>query len=100
MVPVTTAADIFTARVIAARLGSEGIITELRGGDGPYPIGEVTVCVEHNRLDEAGEILLIEEAAAAVDGVAPLVRVRAPARWLVVGALVLTAVFAFVRMFG
>ena len=40
MTTVATAASAFQAKVIAARLGAEGIVWELRGNvDGMYPLG-------------------------------------------------------------
>ncbi|MGH9182442.1 MAG: hypothetical protein ACRDZ9_01230 [Acidimicrobiales bacterium] len=68
MVPVTTVANGFAARVIAARLGSEGIVTQLRGNlDGPYPVGDVEVLVSVDELDVASEILLADEVESALD---------------------------------
>ncbi|MGH3849982.1 MAG: hypothetical protein ACRDRT_09810, partial [Pseudonocardiaceae bacterium] len=46
MVHVRTVPNAFHARVIAARLGAEGILTDLRGNvGGPYPFGDVSVWV-------------------------------------------------------
>src|SRR3954462_3828311 len=51
MVPVLRAEGTFHARVVAARLGSEGIVTQLRGNvDGPYPMGSVEVLVTPDDL--------------------------------------------------
>ena len=53
-----TADDGFTAKVVAARLGVEGIVWELRGGvDGPYPFGPVHVFVPETELAEAQALL-------------------------------------------
>jgi Putative prokaryotic signal transducing protein len=58
MVPVAVTRDQFEARVIAARLGSEGIVWELRGNaGGPYPLGQVAVLVEEADLEVAREVL-------------------------------------------
>lgn len=58
MVPVAVTRDQFEARVIAARLGSEGIVWELRGNaGGPYPVGQVAVLVEEGKLEAAREVL-------------------------------------------
>ena len=47
MVRLATVQSGFEAKVLAARLGAEGIVWELRGGvDGPYPMGPVTVLVD------------------------------------------------------
>jgi hypothetical protein len=68
MVPVVRVADGFHARVIAARLGSEGIVTQLRGGiDSPYPMGAVEVLVGEDDLEDATELLLADEVEAAFD---------------------------------
>jgi hypothetical protein len=61
MVPLTEAADGFAARVIAARLGSEGIICAVRGDENPYPVGPAVVWVEESRLEEARALLLADE---------------------------------------
>ena len=67
MTYLTTAAGSFHAKVVAARLGAEGIPAQIRGGvDGLYPIfGEVQIYVRSDQLDIARELLL----ADAVDAV-------------------------------
>jgi hypothetical protein len=68
MVPVIRVADGFHARVVAARLGSDGIVTQLRGGiDTPYPMGEVEVLVGEDDLDEARALLLADDIESAFD---------------------------------
>ncbi|MDQ6784664.1 MAG: DUF2007 domain-containing protein [Actinomycetota bacterium] len=58
----------FHARVIAARLGAEGIPTQLRGNvGGPYPIGNVSVWVTEADADVASELLLADEIEAVFD---------------------------------
>lgn len=58
MVPLTTAANPFAARVLAAHLGAEGIVWELRGNvDGPYPVGPVEVLVAVDDLAVARELV-------------------------------------------
>ena len=58
MVRLTTCGDGFEARVLAARLGSEGIVWSLRGGhDGPLAFGTVDVLVDADDLDTARELL-------------------------------------------
>jgi hypothetical protein len=58
MVRLVTADDGFQAKVLAARLGVEGIVWELRGGvDGPYPFGPVHVFVTEDDLDDARAVL-------------------------------------------
>ena len=66
LVPVVRVSNAFHARVIAARLGSDGIVTQLRGGvDSPYPMGQVEVLVSEGDLDEAAALLLADEVEAA-----------------------------------
>lgn len=63
---VRTVPTAFHARVIAARLGAEGIVTDLRGNvGGPYPFGDVSVWVPEDDVDEASELLLADEVEAA-----------------------------------
>lgn len=68
MVHVRTVPTAFHARVIAARLGAEGILTELRGNvGGPYPFGDVSVWVGEADAGEASELLLADEVESAFD---------------------------------
>jgi hypothetical protein len=59
----------FHGRVLAARLGAEGVLVELRGlTDGPYPLqGAVEIFVDAPHYDEAREILLADAVDAAFD---------------------------------
>ena len=71
MVPVLRAEGTFHARVVAARLGSEGIVTQFRGTvDGPYPMGSVEVLVTEDDLEAARELLLADEVESSFDEVA------------------------------
>lgn len=66
MVHLLTVAGAFQARVIAARLGSEGIVTSLRGAvDGPYPFGDVRVFVDADDMELARQLLLADEVEEA-----------------------------------
>jgi hypothetical protein len=68
MVRLATVRTTFHARVIAARLGAEGIVTDLRGNvDGIYPVGDVHVFVAEEDLPEAQELLLADEVESAFD---------------------------------
>jgi len=68
MVHLRTVPDAFHARVIAARLGADGILTELRGGvGGPYPIGSVSVWVDAADGPVASELLLADALEAAFE---------------------------------
>jgi hypothetical protein len=66
MVRLTTVAGSFPARVLAARLRSEGVRSELHGaGSGPYPLpGVVDVLVPADQLLLAREILLADAVDA------------------------------------
>lgn len=67
MVHLVTVASGFQARVIAARLGSEGIVTSLRGAlDGPYPFGDVAVLVDAHDVELARQLLLADEVEEAL----------------------------------
>jgi len=53
----------FQARVVAARLGADGIPVQLTGSvDGPYPMGTTTLWVLAADEVEARSLLLIDEA--------------------------------------
>jgi len=68
MVHLRTVPDAFHARVIAARLGADGIVTELRGAlGGPYPLGSVSVWVESADAAVASELLLADALEAAFE---------------------------------
>jgi len=68
MVHLRTVPDAWQARVLAARLGCEGIVTQLRGNvSGPYPFGEVSVLVEEEQAQLAADLLLADEVEAAFD---------------------------------
>jgi hypothetical protein len=98
MVRLTTVASAFEAKVLAARLGSEGVVCELRGGvDGPYPFGLVHVYVEEPMLDEA-RFLLVDVEPLPVDEADELLARALPMRnpatslwWLVAVLLALLA---------
>jgi hypothetical protein len=58
MVPLMTVDDAFGAKVVAARLGVEGIVWQLKGGvDGPYPFGPVHVFVTAEDLEAARAVM-------------------------------------------
>ena len=105
MVRLTTVGDPIEARIIAARLGSEGVLWELRGGiDGPYPMGPFHVYVAEPDLATAYEVLTpaddhedhdtdaADDADDAHAGRAPL------ALWLIVLAIVALAAFGIARV--
>jgi hypothetical protein len=98
MEPLTWVSGSFSARVLEARLHSEGIDVELRGAlDGPYVLtvgdmARVDVFVRADQMDDARLVLLVDEVDAAL--AAPRewggpVRTRGRfARWAAVAALV------------
>jgi hypothetical protein len=94
MVLLVTVPNSFHARVVAARLGAAGVVTELRGNvDGPYPIGDVHVMVPESELALARELLLADEVENALevgsDGATDLR--TPPALWVVLVVILLMA---------
>ena len=101
MVRLATVASSFHARVIAARLGVEGMPIELRGNvDGIYPIGDVHVFVDEDDLPAAQELLLVDEVESAFDDpTTPIDRAAPRELWIVLGAILVMASVLFVRAF-
>jgi hypothetical protein len=97
MVRLATVHQTFHARVIAARVGAEGILTELRGSvDGPYPMGDVHIYVPEIDLPVAQELLLADEVESAFDDDA-VDEERAPRTWLIVAALLVVCALLLLR---
>jgi hypothetical protein len=70
MVPLTTVGSLFEARVVMARLGADGILTQSRGGDTTYPLpGPVQVLVLRHQAEEARELLMADQVEAVFDEV-------------------------------
>ena len=101
MVRLTTVGTSFHARVIAARLGSEGIVTDLRGNvDGLYPVGAVYVYVDQDDLLQAQEILMVDDVESAFDDRDEVLELGTPKElWLVLGAILGIAAVLFSRTF-
>jgi hypothetical protein len=101
MVRLATVASSFHARVIAARLGVEGMTIELRGNvDGIYPIGDVHVFVDEDDLAAAQELLLVDDVESAFDDPCELADGSTPRElWIILGAIVVMAAVLFVRVF-
>jgi hypothetical protein len=98
MVRLSTVSSSFHARVIAARLGAEGIFTELRGNvDGVYPVGDVHVFVGEDDLPMAQELLMVDEVESAFDGDEPVDTGAPKELWIVLGAILLIAAVLFSR---
>jgi hypothetical protein len=75
MVHLVTVPGAFQARVIAARLGSDGVLAQLRGAvDGPYPVGSVGVYVREDDLELARQLLLADDVEACFDAPAAAAR--------------------------
>ena len=69
MVHLLTVSGAFQGKVVAARLGSVGIVTSLRGGvDGPYPMGDVEVLVDADDAELARQLLLADQVEAVYEG--------------------------------
>ncbi len=99
MVRLATVSHPFHARVIAARVGCEGIVTELRGCvDGPYPsMGDVHVYVPEIDLAIAQELLLADEVESAFEDEDDGRVARPRDLWLVMAATLLLATLLFIR---
>ena len=106
MVPVRKVSDQFEARVVAARLGAEGIVTQLRGGgiEGPYPltVGEgcyVDVYVPADEIDDARYVMLADEVDAVFDDDGPARRRMPLCARVAAGGLIVAALLSVVRVF-
>jgi Putative prokaryotic signal transducing protein len=106
MAPLTWVAGAFRARVLAARLESEGIDAQLRGAlESPYGLtmgdmARVDVYVPEDQLADARYVLLADEIDATLAAPSdwwdagaepPVVRHRRGMRWMA-GALLAIAV--------
>ena len=100
MVRLATVAHPFHARVIAARVGCEGIVTELRGAvGGPYPMGDIYVYVPEIDLPMAQELLLADEVESAFDDDEADGELGSPRElWLILAALLVMSALAFARL--
>lgn len=100
MVRLATVTSSFHARVIAARVGAEGMVTELRGNlDGPYPMGEVHVYVAEDDLPSAQELLMADEVESAFENPDDSFDLPRPALWIVVATILALTAVLFVRSF-
>lgn len=101
MVPLCRVPGGFEAQVLAARLGSEGVIVELRGGgmSSMWPGGAVEVLVSEPDLDVARELLLSDEIEEALEGDAAADD-RVLPWWVVAVALFLTVTFVLAAFAG
>jgi hypothetical protein len=100
MVRLMTAANAVEARIIAARLGSEGIVWELRGSvDGPFAFGPVDVLVDADGFASAREMMLDGEVGSSLGAAAEPVRVTTgrDVLWAALGLAALV-LFTIARM--
>jgi|GEM_PF-1276138 len=101
MVRLVTASNAVEARIIAARLGAEGIVWQLQGPvDGPLAVGPVEILVDEEGYEAARELLLADDVESAFDPPDPSpVRTGTSGRdllWLIAVA-VLVVLFVIVR---
>ena len=69
LVPVATGVSDFEAKLLAARLGADGILWQTRGiVDSIYPFGGIDVLVPADQLDDANEVLALLAGARSGDG--------------------------------
>lgn len=75
MVPLAAVPSEFAGRVLVAKLGSAGILAEVRGVSGVYPevLGSPEVWVEATEWSEAHELISVADALAADPPVGPAV---------------------------
>jgi hypothetical protein len=98
MVPLTGADNEFEARVLVAKLGSAGILAEVRGVSVAYPvIGTAEVWVEEDEWQDARELITadLDDAFAAHTEPAPSSTHRWVRAVLVAVSLLLLGSFAF-----
>ncbi len=69
MVHLVSVSSPFEAKVLTARLGAEGIVWEIRGASGIYPVGRSHVYVDEEGLEVARELLLSDAVEAVFDEV-------------------------------
>jgi hypothetical protein len=99
MVRLTTCADGFEARLLAARLGSEGVVWSLRGGhDGPLALGTVDVLVDADDLDVARDLLGDTGRDLAAADTAPERETTGRDVLIACAVLALAVLFAVARM--
>ncbi len=100
MVRLLTAATPMEARIIAARLGAEGIVWDFRGSvDGLFPLGPVEILVDEDGLDAARDLMLADDVESSFVGMGTPAHVTT-ARDLLWAALAVVGLFVFavVRM--
>ena len=101
MVHLASVPTAFTARVVAARLGADGILVELRGAalDAVYPLaGAVDLYVSADDADVARELLATDEALPIAEPWQPVPggRRRADPTWVYAAAVLTAAILGTV----
>jgi len=96
LVPLVRLSSPFEAKVLAARLGSEGFMVQLRGSiDSVYPVGDVVVLVAADELADA-QALLDADRHAVDPGLRPTPVVRSPLSTVALWAAALAGLAAVV----
>jgi hypothetical protein len=102
MVPLATTRSGFEAKVLVARLGADGILAQLHGGnaDSLYPVGAFDIFVDLDDLDRARELLAGDaDDGLPADGDESTGRDRTE-WWFAVTVLVLLGLFIALRVFS
>ena len=95
MVLLTTATGGFEAKCLAAQLGAEGVLWELRGAvDGVYPLGTVDVYVDAADLSLARDVLGHVEPVSVDDAATATGWTRSEVAVLLGGAVGLAGIVA------
>ena len=99
LVRFVTLSDAFEAKVLAARLGANGVLCQIRGGgvDPTYPLGTVELLVAEDDVDVARELMLADEVEASFDDETSRPSHRGMAVLAIVALLV---AFAILRIVG
>jgi hypothetical protein len=101
MVRLTTCGDGFEARVLAARLGSEGIVWSLRGAhDGPLALGTVDVLVDADDLALARDLLAVDGLELAPLDAEPEPETTSRDLWFAALIFLFVILFAVARSFS
>jgi len=102
LVPLATGLTPFEAKVLTARLGSEGFIWQVRGAmDSVYPVGNIEVLVPASEVVDARGLLVVssegyDDESAAYFGMGAhddVGQTRGASWW--VGALAISAAVTF-----
>lgn len=103
--PVAQASTPFEAKLLAARLGADGVLAQVTGGpDGPYPVGPYAVLVEPEQAELARALLAATDHRDPDSGMTPGGDMEADAApqaaWRRHRALVAAVVLALLVLFA